>query len=229
MRNPFKQHSAERLAIKLAGRNLSAFARDWNIPGGTQMIYQHIKGLKPIGIKSALAYARALGISLYEITPDLAEQLRNVRIFPDTGEQRDVGDCFPVPYGRFKVHAGAPGHEFECQLSSHGWFQFDETLARERGLKIANLYAIPVDGREMEPYLAVGSTVIVNTADVRRKDGGVFAINRAGRVVIRRLVKRGGSYMLCCDNADLRGEHDVRFDERCRVIGRVIYHYGEVP
>lgn len=191
------------------------------------MIYQHIKGLKPIGINSALAYARAFNISLFDVAPELAEQLRGVPIFPNENESEDNAH-FPVPFGRFRVRPNEAGFDFDSQHSPSCRLLFDEALARERGYKVSRLYAIPVDGREMEPTLVVGSTVVVNTEDVRRKDGGVFAINRAGSVVIRRLVKRGGVYKLFCDNIDLRGKSDTSFDERYRVIGRVIFQYGEV-
>jgi hypothetical protein len=55
-------------------RNRAAFARDFKVPGGQAMIYQHIKGLKPISMAAAVAYMRGFQCSLADISPALAEE-----------------------------------------------------------------------------------------------------------------------------------------------------------
>lgn len=53
--------------------NRAAFAREWKVPGGASMIYQHINGLKPISLESALIYSKAFDVTLESISPRLSE------------------------------------------------------------------------------------------------------------------------------------------------------------
>lgn len=72
-----KETEATALATRfVAVKNRAAFAREFGIAGGGAMIYQHIKGIKPISIDAALAYATGFKCSLEEISPSAAEKLR---------------------------------------------------------------------------------------------------------------------------------------------------------
>ena len=55
------------------------FARDFAVPGGASMIYQHTTGRRPISLKAGLAYARGLGCALESISPRLAQLAQSVR------------------------------------------------------------------------------------------------------------------------------------------------------
>ena len=61
----FNQHGVKR----------TAFARDYKVPGGASMIYQHINGLRPISLSAAHAYATGFKVSLAEVSPRLAEEV----------------------------------------------------------------------------------------------------------------------------------------------------------
>ena len=67
-----QEEEAKNLAKLFAGRNRAAFAREFNVPGGQTMIYQHLKGLRPINLDAALCYAAGFGCGLEEISPRLA-------------------------------------------------------------------------------------------------------------------------------------------------------------
>ncbi|MBX3629332.1 MAG: hypothetical protein KF908_05335 [Nitrosomonas sp.] len=56
--------------------NRAQFAKDNNLRGGGAMIYQHIKGIRPISINAAIAYAKGFDCSLDEISPRLANEAR---------------------------------------------------------------------------------------------------------------------------------------------------------
>ena len=58
--------------------NRAKFSRDFSVPGGDAMIYQHINGLKPISLDAAVAYATGFGCSLAEISPSQFERLKKV-------------------------------------------------------------------------------------------------------------------------------------------------------
>lgn len=71
---------AERLAERFKQvKNRADFARRYNVPGGGSVIYQHIKGLRPISFEAAVAYARGFGCQLREISPRLANQVEQAR------------------------------------------------------------------------------------------------------------------------------------------------------
>ncbi|WP_133166911.1 hypothetical protein [Solimicrobium silvestre] len=63
---------AERLNKRFYGINRAAFAREHKIKGGQALIYQHINGLRPIGLEAAIAYTKAFQVRLEEISPRLA-------------------------------------------------------------------------------------------------------------------------------------------------------------
>lgn len=67
---------ARRLAERFSGVAQAKFAREHNVPGGASMLSQHIKGRRPINLESALVYARGFGVSLAEISPRLATQIK---------------------------------------------------------------------------------------------------------------------------------------------------------
>ncbi|RST54126.1 helix-turn-helix transcriptional regulator [Variovorax sp. DXTD-1] len=62
----------EALGRRLAGRNKAEFARAHKIPGGPSMLSQNISGNRPISLEAGIAYAKALGCTLAEISPRLA-------------------------------------------------------------------------------------------------------------------------------------------------------------
>ncbi|MCM2541166.1 hypothetical protein [Burkholderia glumae] len=64
---------AEHLAERFRGvPNRKEFATDNSIPGGDAMVYQHITAKRPIGREAAIAYAKAFGCGLEEISPRIA-------------------------------------------------------------------------------------------------------------------------------------------------------------
>ena len=78
---------AKRLAARFAHVNRSGFAREYKMPGGPEMIYQHLQAMRPISMEAAIVYARGFGVRLSEISPRLAKVAMNAlgveRIEPD--------------------------------------------------------------------------------------------------------------------------------------------------
>ncbi len=64
---------AKRLAARFAHVNRSGFAREYKMPGGPEMIYQHLQAMRPISMEAAIVYARGFGVRLSEISPRLAK------------------------------------------------------------------------------------------------------------------------------------------------------------
>lgn len=52
--------------------NKAAFAREHGIPGGASMVSQHLSGHRPVSFEAGIAYARAFGVPLNQISHRLA-------------------------------------------------------------------------------------------------------------------------------------------------------------
>lgn len=70
---------AANLSARIKDLKLAKFARDFQVPGGASMIYQHATGRRAISLKAGLAYAKGLSCALEEISPRLAMLAQDVR------------------------------------------------------------------------------------------------------------------------------------------------------
>ena len=74
-----RQQEAANLNALIKDLNWAKFARDFAVPGGASMIYQHATGRRAISLNAGLAYARGLGCALESISPRLAHLAQSVR------------------------------------------------------------------------------------------------------------------------------------------------------
>ena len=70
---------AANLSSRLKDLNVAKFAREFKVPGGASMIYQHATGRRAISLEAGLIYARGLKCALEDISPRLAAFAQNVR------------------------------------------------------------------------------------------------------------------------------------------------------
>lgn len=225
-----KDEEAARLAALLAGHNRAEFARKHGVPGGAAMIYQHIKGIRPINLEAANAYARGLGVSLHEISPRLAAQvqaLQGARAAAAVTIEDEDERFVPVQTGTLRVSAGVDGFTLDEENEQGQPIFFRQDWLQSRGYKAANLYALKVRGRSMEPTLYADDLVVINIAEKQPLDGEVFIVNAAGEVVVKRLMYRAGNWYMHSDSIDQTRYPPVMMDERCFIIGRVIYRQSE--
>lgn len=59
------------------------FAKKMNFPGGPNLIYQHMEGLRPISLEAALLYAEGLNVKIDEFSPRIAEIARRIAKLAD--------------------------------------------------------------------------------------------------------------------------------------------------
>ena len=74
-----RQQEAANLNALIKDLNWAKFARDFSVPGGASMIYQHATGRRAISLNAGLAYAKGLGCALESISPRLAQLAQSVR------------------------------------------------------------------------------------------------------------------------------------------------------
>jgi hypothetical protein len=59
-------------------KNRAQFARDYKVPGGADMIYQHIHGLRPVSIEAVIAYCAGFHLPLEEISQSWTETIDKI-------------------------------------------------------------------------------------------------------------------------------------------------------
>lgn len=192
-------------------KNRAAFAREHNLRGGGTMIYQHISGIRPIGLDAAKVYAKAFGCSLEEISSRLAREsieaanLTGGRV--KTSTELDLLNNPEYPAIRrvdLRLVAGMTGFSVEYEDGEGDMIVFKRRWYDMHGYKPERLIAIRVQGSSMETGLNQNDTVVINTEDTNPKDGEVFAVNYEGAAVIKRLVRDRGEWWLSSDNPDQR-------------------------
>lgn len=99
------KQEASRLAERFENvSNKAEFARDNEVPGGPSMLAQHCSGNRPIGLEAAIAYAKGFGVTIDEISPRLAAELRAA--FAYLGSEAERG-----PQDKAEKYKKAPAND----------------------------------------------------------------------------------------------------------------------
>lgn len=129
-----------------------------------------------------------------------------------------------IPLVELRLSAGVAGFEVtQDGDGAIGAVKLDRRFVESKHYDPSKLYALRVRGESMEPKLSAGDTVIIDTADIRPVDGGVFAVNYEGEAVIKRMSRDAGDWWLTSDNPDQRRYHrKICRGGDCIIIGRAI-------
>lgn len=130
-----------------------------------------------------------------------------------------------IPKVRLRLTAGISGFaidaDSESDESSTSVVRTDWIL--QKGYAPSSLIAIDVRGESMEPTFYEGDLVVLNTADTRPVDGGVFAFNYEGEPVVKRMARDAGEWWLTSDNPDQRKyPRKVCSGDACIIVGRIV-------
>jgi transcriptional regulator with XRE-family HTH domain len=137
-------------------------------------------------------------------------------------DQDDDG-LIQIPMVKLRLSAGITGFKTEPERRDGGTLGIRRSWIERKQLPVSSLIAILVKGESMEPTLYDGDTVILNTADTKLVDGGVYAINYEGEAVIKRMTRDAGQWWLTSDNSDQRKYHrKLCKGADCIVVGRVV-------
>lgn len=188
-------------------------------------VSQYLNGVIALNVDAALKFSRALKCAVADFSPRLADQLREgsehaVEVAP--GSHR-----LPIRRARFKLSAGITGYEIDYDHDEGEPIFMALRWFREKRYRPERLLAIRVSGRSMEPSLYDGDLVIVNTDDVALTDGEVFAANYEGELVVKRLKRQAGAWLLASDNPDKARFPDKLCSDGCGLIGRIVYKQSE--
>lgn len=127
--------------------------------------------------------------------------------------------------------SGGPGNYVPEFVETKFRMPFQVEWFRKHRVKPDNVKLMRVNGHSMERTLFDGDRVAVNFADVRIRDGKVYAIAIGGEAKIKRVFnQRDGGYRIVSDNADkdVYPDEIVPGDEKntVSVLGRAIDRSG---
>lgn len=135
---------------------------------------------------------------------------------------------FPIPKVTLRLQAGVTGFETEPDLRDGGTLGISRTWIERKGFNPKDLIAIQVQGESMEPTFYEDDTVVVNLADKKLIDNGVYAVNYEGEAVVKRLSRDAGQWWLMSDNPDQRKYFRRACQgNRCIIVGRVVRREGD--
>lgn len=142
--------------------------------------------------------------------------------------QLDDNPAYPaVRRVRLKMSAGISGFAVEADTEDDTPIVFKESWFTARGYKADKLLAVRVKGSSMEPGIYDGDTVVINTAQQEPRDGHVFAVNYEGELVIKRLQRDAGEWLLSSDNPNKAHHPTKRFTEGTFLIGEIVHKQSE--
>ncbi|MBC3906232.1 XRE family transcriptional regulator [Undibacterium umbellatum] len=128
---------------------------------------------------------------------------------------------------QLKLAAGISGFSIDHDADDGQSLPFRRGWVEKNGFAPSKLVAIKVKGESMEPSLYDGDTVVINTADIKPKDGEVFAVNYEGEAVVKRMVRDLGQWYLASDNADRKYARKACQDKTCIIIGKVVHKQSD--
>jgi phage repressor protein C with HTH and peptisase S24 domain len=80
----------------------------------------------------------------------------------------------------------------------------------------------------MEPTFYEDDIVVINLADKKPVDNGVFAVNYEGEAVVKRLSRDAGQWWLMSDNPDQRKYYRrICKGTECIIVGRIVRREGD--
>lgn len=121
-----EKSDAERLEARLAGFDRGqrvAFAKDHRIPGGASAMYQHAKGIRPISIDAAIAYAKAFGCGIEEISPTVAMKAMEVAALVSDGGRNTLKEQSAPPYQRWPFEHVSEREYYDLTPEGQIWVQ----------------------------------------------------------------------------------------------------------
>jgi len=231
-----KKEEASRLEARFKGIKKAEFARKHHL--NPSYMGQHIAGTRPISRSYALAYARAFGVPISEISPRIAQEVANladgelleqertsynIHAVDDDEELGDEWVRIPVSAIAFSAGPGyLPNYEVvddEAVVTyRRDWFQ-------KNRINPKRVRRFRVVGDSMEPFVFAGDSILVNLDETNIVDGKVYAIRYGDDLRVKILSRRlDGMLTLRSFNSEKYRDEEVTATvaaEQISVIGRV--------
>lgn len=165
--------------------NKAQFAKDNNVPGGASMLSQHQSGHRPIGLEAGLIYAKALGVSLAEISPRLAKMVEDVPKLTGSPDliQSNVEPALELKKSRRvpitgSVRGGDDGYLVQDTVPD-GWVEY--------WTGDPNAYALRIKGDSMHPRYRAGEFVVITPSIEAQPGRDVVVKLHNGKCLLKEL------------------------------------------
>jgi phage repressor protein C with HTH and peptisase S24 domain len=195
---------------------------------------QYINGRIPLNIEAATRFATLIGCTVADFSPSLSQQVedymarlsQNGQSYAPNRVSRVTVDTptvtmVPIKSVELRLQAGIPGFDIDHGFEDGGTIDMPLNEIEKRDLVPQCLLALKVKGESMEPMLFDGDSVVINIADTKWVDQGVFAINYEGKPVIKRLAYEDRDWWMISENKSHKRQR-CRLGH-CIVVGRVVY------
>lgn len=162
--------------------------------------------------------AEALGIS----HKWLADGLGSMTLVTNAAGQYGDPGTLSLRRSRLLLPLSRPGFLTEPDDAGIAPILLHPNWLRQVAARPEHLVAIRVDGPAMEPSLFDDDTVVVHTDATAPVDGGVFALDQEGTLILRRLNRDGGHWWMHADHPDQARFPRKSLGDGTSVIGRVV-------
>jgi phage repressor protein C with HTH and peptisase S24 domain len=132
----------------------------------------------------------------------------------------DVPDVVHIPRVKLRLRAGVATFDTEPDMNGDGHEDIPRHILLALQLDPANLLAMRVRGRSMEPMMFEDDVVIIDKSDTKPISREIYAVNFDGEACIKQLLFRGGQWFLHSINPD-HGPVCVKSGQ-CSIVGRVV-------
>ena len=194
------------------------------------MLYQHSTGRRPISMNAAIAYAKAFGCAVEEISPRQAMVLREAEItgtLAATETGSDVMDSQMIQIDRLAI-SGSMG--FGEALAEHEdvihRISLDMSYVRKHLQGVSspgNLKVISGHGHSMAPTINDGDLVLVDTGIRSVNVDGIYVLSANDRLYIKSVRQRmNGQYEIYSDNPAVKTVDILNGDFQVTIHGRVV-------
>lgn len=228
---------SERLLMAMETRGMTQYALELK-SGVPQPTIQRILSGKTRNPKADTlqSLATALGIaSLMVDIPEIIDENRHFLVSADVRYDKyheveiepDNAEFASIRRVLLKPSAGITGFSIDVEPEDGKPIFFRRDYLAAKGWDAAHLIAQRICGDSMEPGLFDDDLVVINTADKKPREGYVFVINYEGELLVKRLARNAGEWLLRSDNPDKRRYPDKVLDGHAIVIGRVVYRQSE--
>lgn len=229
---------AERLRSAMAGMSAEALAARILIDGET-MSPSAVKSWRRGTSEPKLSNAAALATALQVRLPWLATGEGPMRSddMPSSAQAGDalerhsadeLGDDY-ILLPRYDVRAAAGAGAVIHSEQIVDYLSFKAEWIRHR-LRRNPQYLLLIEamGDSMEPLIADGDLLLLDTQIDHVRDNAIYALNIAGSLLVKRIIRRfDGGITIASDNDRYPAETLSATDaERIHVVGQVVWHAG---
>ena len=127
---------------------------------------------------------------------------------------------------KLRLRAGVERFEAEADMSASVPLPIPSGDFQQLGAGRADLLALQVRDRGLEPLMFEDDWIVINTSDTTRRDRELYAVNWDGEACITQLRRRGGQWYLNFLNEDFK-PLNAR-SGWLSIVGRVVYQPGRM-